>query len=140
MNAVTSPSGTSGALANTSRLQELLHRDIAPLGLLGQEPLADELVELVLEKRVALLLELGELRLGPLLDLLDRDDLVADPRRRRRALARRGLLGDGHSRPDTRQQNQEPYPAHPASTAHGLSSSRASLFLSLARRVWCPLP
>ena len=52
-----------GRLAEHLGLEKILDRDITPLGLLGEEPLADELVEPLIEDLVALLLELGELRL-----------------------------------------------------------------------------
>ena len=96
-----------GRLAEHLGLEKILDRDIAPLGLLGEEPLADELVEALIEDLVALLLELGELRLDPLLHFLERDDLVAYPRRRRRTLGRVLSLRHGHSRPDAHDQDQE---------------------------------
>jgi hypothetical protein len=99
-------------------LEELLYRHSTLLRLLGQQPVADELLEFLVEQGIALFLDLGELDPQSLLHLLQGDDLVAHLCRGGRALAPRRLLRACHV--DSAEERQHRYRRHdhPPGTCH----------------------
>src|SRR6202011_5982126 len=102
--------------------EERVDGHAAPLGLAGEQAVANELIELLIEHALALLLDRGQVRGGALLEHGQRDDFVAD---RRGGILRR-LTRLCRHRPDRQPEAADADAYDPPSRCHpGFSSGNA---------------